>query len=144
MTFTLLLWLVIGTLLIVGELVTGTFYLLIFGIAAWVGAGAAYLGHGLDYQLAAAGITALAGLPIVVRYGNRWRRGPGAANPDLDVGNDVRIESVTDASRLTVRYRGSLWNAVTDDGAATVAVGDIAVIREVRGNVLVVQPLPRR
>jgi membrane protein implicated in regulation of membrane protease activity len=136
MTLTLILWLAIGALLIGGELMTGTFYLLIFGIAAWIGGALAFFGAGLDMQLAAAGASAVIGLGVVVKYGPRWRRGEAPDNADLDVGNEVRVESV-DGPRLKVTYRGAVWDAVVGGGAA-VSAGEVAVIQAVRGSTLVV------
>ena len=140
MSVTLLMWLIVGALLIGGELFTGTFYLLIFGLAAWAGAAVSFLGYGLDSQLLAAGIAALVGLVLVVRYGKRWRRESSDADTDMDVGNEVRIETVLDDRRLKVTYRGSNWDAVVEGGGAPPQAGGLAVIRAVRGNTLVVQP----
>lgn len=140
MTVTFLLWLIIGAMLIVVEIMTGTFYLLIFGLAAWAGAAMSYAGHGLDYQLAGAGVTAVVGL-VAVRYLKlqRSREAP-ASSGDLDVGNDVKIESIS-GPRLKVQYRGATWDAVLDhDRADNIRVGDIGVICAVRGNVLVIRP----
>lgn len=140
MSVTLLMWLIVGALLIGGELFTGTFYLLIFGLAAWVGATVSFLGYGLDFQLLAAGVAAIAGLALVMRYGRRWRRGSGD-DADMDVGNEVRIETILDDRRLKVAYRGSNWDAVVEGGGSTPPqAGGLAVIRAVRGNILVVQP----
>jgi membrane protein implicated in regulation of membrane protease activity len=138
----LLTWLVIGAALIAGELMTGTFYLLIFGLAAWVAAALTFAGYGLDMQLLGGGIVALIGLAVVVRYGKRWRESGPVQPPDLDVGNEVRIEQVLDASRLKVSYRGATWDAVveTASGAPLLSVGEYCVIRSVRGNTLVVVP----
>jgi membrane protein implicated in regulation of membrane protease activity len=136
MTLTLILWLAIGALLIGGELMTGTFYLLIFGIAAWIGGALAFFGAGLDLQLGAAGASAIIGLAAVGKKGPRWRRGEGPGRGDLDGGNEVRGESV-DGSRLKVTYRGAVWDAVAGGGVA-VSAGDVAVIQTVRGNTLVV------
>ena len=45
-----LAWLIAGVALIVAELVTGTFYLLVLGIAAFAGAGVAYAGGALVWR----------------------------------------------------------------------------------------------
>lgn len=142
MTVTFLLWLIIGALLLVAEITTGTFYLLIFGIAAWAGAGLAYGGHGLNYQLAAAGLTSVAGL-VAFRYLKQRRPPETASNVDLDIGNEVRVESV-DGFRLKVQYRGSSWDALMEDQAGIpMRVGDAGIIQGARGNVLIVRPASR-
>jgi membrane protein implicated in regulation of membrane protease activity len=142
MTLALVLWLAIGALLIGGELMTGTFYLLIFGVAAWIGGALAFFGAGLDIQLAVAGASAIAGLFLVIKYGPRWRQGGTQGGPDLDIGNEVRVETA-EGPRLKVFYRGSVWDAVVDSGDV-VRAGEIAVIQAVRGITLVVRPAARR
>lgn len=134
-----LVWLVIGTVLIVTELMTGTFYLLIFGFAAWVGAASAYFNYGVQLQLAVAGVAALIGLIIVVPYDIRRRSRAAKTNDDLDIGNDVTVETVA-AARLRVNYRGASWDAVIDGDAPMLKTGDVCVITSVRGNTLVVRP----
>jgi membrane protein implicated in regulation of membrane protease activity len=137
MSVSFLLWLVIGALLIAAEIMTGTFYLLIFGVAAWVGASVNYAGYTVDYQLGAAGLAAVVGLAIV-RYLKRRRPGERPADHDLDVGNEVRVESVN-GKRLKVQYRGAVWDAVLAAGASGLCAGDTGVISAVQGNTLVVQ-----
>lgn len=139
-----LLWLVVGALLIVGELMTGTFYLLIFGLAAWAAAAVAYVGHGLNYQLVVLVAFALVGLVLVRRYGKNWRGSGSTASDDLDVGNEVRIDMVVDHTHLKVFYRGATWDAVVGTGDTTgIHVGDLGVIRALQGNTLVIErPTP--
>ncbi len=138
MTSIFLVWLVAGAALIAGELMTGSFYMLIFGIAAWAGATLAFFGYGIDLQLVASGAVALIGLIVVVRYGKRWREGSSIREADLDIGNEVRVEEAA-GSRLKVLYRGATWDAVLDaPGTSAPKTGDYCIIRSVRGNTLVV------
>jgi membrane protein implicated in regulation of membrane protease activity len=57
-----LAWLIAGFILIIVELVTGTFYLVVLGIAAFAGAGVAYAGGAFVWQALAAGLVAVAGV----------------------------------------------------------------------------------
>jgi len=43
-------WAIVGIALVIAELITGTFYLLVIGIAALVGAPAAYLNYSFGIQ----------------------------------------------------------------------------------------------
>src|SRR5256885_9549563 len=61
-----LAWLITGFILIIAELMTGTFYLLVLGTAALVGAGVAYASGGPVWQAFGAATVAGAG---VVRGG---------------------------------------------------------------------------
>lgn len=139
------LWLGLGTALIVSELATGTFYLLLLGVAAWAGALAAYFGYGMDAQLGAAAVIALVSLGLFTPYDIRRRRQARSATPpddDLDVGNEVQIESVQDARHVRVRYRGSSWDATVRGEGPVPAPGAYMVIAAIEGNRLVVQHKP--
>ena len=57
-----LAWLVGGIVLIVAELATGTFYLLVLGVAALVAAGVAYAGGGFLVEVIVAGVIAVGGV----------------------------------------------------------------------------------
>ena len=58
-------WLIAGFVLVITELVTGTFYLLVIGIAAFVAAVAAYLGAGLWVQAIIASVVLVVGVALV-------------------------------------------------------------------------------
>lgn len=107
-----MLWLIAGLALIIIEMMTGTFYLLVLGIAAFAGALAAFLGSGSLWQVLCVGIVAAVGLYIVHR---RNQSHTDAARPErsLDHGQAVTLESWVDqhAGRVRVKYRGSLWDA---------------------------------
>lgn len=141
MSVVVLLWLVIGAVLIVAEIMTGTFYLFILGVAAWVGAVATFAHLGLDYQIGIAGLTAVIGL-LGVRHVKRRRPREAAGSNDLDVGNEVTIEAV-EGARLKVQYRGAIWDAVPTGTTSGVSIGDRGVICGVQGSVLVIQVTPR-
>ena len=63
-----LVWLIAGFMLIIVELVTGTFYLLVLGIAGFAGAGVAYAGGAFVWQALAAALVAVAGVVWVHVY----------------------------------------------------------------------------
>src|SRR5512134_3883187 len=97
-----LAWLIAGIVLIVTELVTGTFYLLVLGVAALVAAGVAYAGGGFLIQVIVAG---------VIWIGGRRRAMATPAMPPLDLGQPVTLDSwVNRDDRLArVKYRDALW-----------------------------------
>ena len=55
-----LAWAVAGLVLVITELVTGTFYLLMLAVAAFGAAAAAYLGQGFPVQSVVAAVVAAA------------------------------------------------------------------------------------
>src|SRR5436190_6988904 len=115
------LWAILGLALVVVELLTGTFYLLVLGIAAFGSALVAWLGHGFRAQvIVAAGVSA-AGCYGVHVY--RAKNSKGQMAP-IDAGQPASFENWIDpAARLArVSYRGASWDALVA-GADAVEVG---------------------
>lgn len=131
------LWLVAGFALVIVELMTGTFYLLIFGVATLLAAAVAWAGASFQTQAIVAAIAAIVG-SFVVRQRRLSLQGTGDNTP-MDVGQAVVFETwVDEASRVArVRYRGAPWEAEVTAGA-TPAAGNMLTISDVRGNRLVV------
>jgi membrane protein implicated in regulation of membrane protease activity len=107
-----LAWLLAGLLLVVVELMTGTFYLLILGIAAGIGSVVAFFEQPFWMQALIAAISAIIGGILVHQY----HRAANASSPrdsDNDIGEPVSIENwVSEPGRLArVRYRGTTWDA---------------------------------
>lgn len=130
-----LLWAVAGIVLIIVEMLTGTFYLLVLGVAALVAAGSAWLGHSFWIQAVVAAAVAICGVIMVNRY--RSRSAP-AAQRSLDIGQSVTLEFwVSEADGLArVNYRNAHWEArVTGE---RVPGGKVFYIHAVEGNTLVV------
>ena len=107
-----LAWLLAGLLLVVVELVTGTFYLLILGVAAGIGSLIAFLDQPFWVQALIAAIAAVVGGVLVNRY-HRRVNDTSPKDTANDVGQTVTIESwVSEPQRLArVRYRGTTWDA---------------------------------
>lgn len=129
-----LAWLIAGIALIVTELATGTFYLLVLGIAALVGAGVGYAGGAHLWQAVAAAVVAVAGVVWVQQYRKR-----SAASPmrGLDVGQPAAFESWVNrsAGHARVKYRDALWDAQVS-GDASGEPGEILYVVSVDGNTL--------
>ena len=109
---TYLLWAIAGFVLVMAELLTGTFYLLVLGIAALAAAAIAYVGGDFWVQAMVAAAVALMGIYLVRRW---WMNHPkdSAASNNLDLGQAVVVESWVDqaAGIARVKYRGSTWEA---------------------------------
>lgn len=106
-------WLIAGIALVVAELASGTFYLLVLGAAALLGAVVAYAGGAFVWQTIAAGTLALAGV-FYIRSRRSALGGPDM--PSLDVGQVVTLEiwvNQADA-RARVKYRDTLWDAIVE------------------------------
>ncbi|MEW5966070.1 MAG: NfeD family protein [Pseudomonadota bacterium] len=126
-------WWILAAVLVGVELTSGTFYLLVYGLAA-AGAGlAAWLGAGFIVQLLVAGAIAALGT-LALRHWKRSTAHPEASVQDMDIGQPVKIESWRDG-RGQVKYRGALWDAEAE--SAEVDAARPLRIRAVRGNTLV-------
>lgn len=129
-------WAIAGMALIIVELVTGTFYLLVIGIAGLAGAGVSYLNYSFWVQAVAAMAVATVGVVLVNRYRTSQ---PKSDSASLDVGQNVVLDSwVSEKDRLArVRYRNALWDAKVLDEQAT-GTGQVLTIQKVEGNTLYV------
>lgn len=131
-------WLLCGGLVVL-ELATGTFYLLMLAIGMAAGALAAHAGMGLAGQLAAAAVVGL--LLVTVCYLLKKRR-PGDPSAralrsvNLDVGEVIRIEHWEADRTTSVRYRGAQWKVLLRDGEP--AEPGMYRVTELMGNRLVV------
>ena len=132
-----LLWAIAGMTLIIAELVTGTFYLLVIGAAGLAGAAASYLGYSFWVQAVVAAAVATVGVVLVNRYRVSHSKSGGSAS--LDVGQSAILDSwINKQDGLArVRYRNALWDArVLDDRDAP--AGSVLYIQNVDGNTLYV------
>jgi len=132
-----LVWMLTAIGLVIVELLTGTFYLLVLGIAATAGAALAYAGMPLAAQAGFATAVAVLGVVFVTRYRSGVTKA-GAINA-IDVGHRVTLDSWVNESEglARVHYRGTLWDAkvIGDRGS-----GKTFYIRGVDGSTLHVAP----
>lgn len=130
-------WWILTALLVVAELATGTFFLLMLALGAVAAALAAHLGVGFSAQLIAA---ALAGGGGVALWHHRRKRQPASPhvqeNPDalLDIGSRVRVEAWQENGTARITYRGSSWGARWV-GAGMPQTGELT-IRRIEDNCL--------
>jgi membrane protein implicated in regulation of membrane protease activity len=127
-------WAVTGLVLVIVELVTGTFYLLMLGIAAFGAALAAWLGLEFAAQSIVAAILGAAGC-----YGVHVYKARNAAQQmaPIDAGMPASFESWLDpGTRLArVRYRGASWEARVE-GVEGIEPGSTLYVLAADGNTL--------
>jgi len=126
-------WWILAAVLVGVELTSGTFYLLVYGVAAAAAGLAAWLGAGLFMQLLTAGIIAALGT-LALRHWKRSTSHPESSVQEMDIGQVVQVES-WQAGRGQVKYRGALWDAEAE--SAEVDSARPLVIRAIKGNTLV-------
>jgi membrane protein implicated in regulation of membrane protease activity len=140
-----LLWIIAGFVLVIVELVTGTFYLLVIGVGAFAGAAAAWAGGGYFAQAVCACAVALVGTYFVHRWHSR-RQKSSAKDNFLDLGQAVILESWVDMALGTarVKYRGTTWDARVAPGSP-VEPGATLIINGQEGSTLLVgAPKPKQ
>lgn len=127
------IWWIVAFALVGLELTTGTFYLLVYGLAAAVAGVAAWFGLGLVSQLVIAAVIGIAGTLAL----KKWRRAEAtdADLQDLDIGQSVVVES-WQGSKGQVKYRGTLWDA--EAASPEVDTERPLYIRAMHGSVLIV------
>ena len=137
----LLLWIIAGFGLVIVELLTGTFYLLVIGVASFAGDAAAWGGGSFLTQAICASAVALAGTAWVRRWHAAREDDAGTSNL-LDLGQPVVLEAWTDEAtgRARVKYRGASWDARVAGGGA--APGGTLYITGQDGSTLLVGASP--
>jgi membrane protein implicated in regulation of membrane protease activity len=129
-----LIWAIAGLVLVIVELLTGTFYLVMLGIAAFGAAGAAWLGYDFPVQVIVAAVIAAVGCYAVHVYRVKNK---SQQMRSVDAGMPASFESWIDpGSRLArVRYRGASWDARVE-GAEALEPGVTLYVLATDGNTL--------
>ncbi|WP_310735069.1 NfeD family protein [Azohydromonas aeria] len=132
------LWWLATAALVLAELASGTFYLLMLALGTMAGALAAHAGLGFTAQLVVAAL--LGSAATVALWHQRRRRGTALSrdrNLHLDVGERVRVEHWDADGQALVRYRGASWQA-RHVGPGVPTPGE-HLIRAVEGNRLLLE-----
>ena len=134
-----MLWLALAGGLIILELFSGTFYLLMIALAMLAAALAALAGATVAVQLLLAAVISVAATAVL-----RRRRRPKPShdpNINLDIGQTLQVPHWrADHCTARVTYRGAPWDVELAPGA--VARPGQFVIREIRGSRLIVSNQP--
>jgi membrane protein implicated in regulation of membrane protease activity len=130
-----IIWAVIGLVLVIVELLTGTFYLLMLGIAAFGAGLAAWMGVQFPVQATVAAVVSALGC-----YGVHLYRAKNKAQQmaPIDAGMPASFESWVDAkARLArVRYRGASWDARVEGFEGGIEPGATVYVLAADGNML--------
>ncbi len=134
-------WLLTGVA-VAAELMTGTFYLLMFALGLAAAAIAAHMGLGLASQLVIAAI--VGGGAVVAWHLLRGKKSVGKSaefNSDvnMDIGQTIYIEAWQADGTANVKYRGSNWIAQLQAGSEA-AAGNY-IIEQVIGSRFIVKKI---
>ena len=131
-------WLIAAGVLVILELFSGTFYLLMIAIGLGFGALAALGGASGPVQAIVAGVVGViaTGLLHRSRFGKPAKTNAARdQNVNLDIGQRVNVPAWQDG-KARVMYRGALWDVELGQGAMPQA-GDFKIV-EVQGSRLIV------
>jgi membrane protein implicated in regulation of membrane protease activity len=134
-------WFGIAALALIGEVLSGTFYLLLIAVGFAAAGFAAAMGTGLAVQIAV--VAVITGLGLIVLRKTRFlkkREINAARNRDvvLDIGQTIMVTTWSDGNRAKIRYRGATWDARLAKGA-TPKPGPHKIV-EMDGTVLILEP----
>jgi membrane protein implicated in regulation of membrane protease activity len=129
-------WMVLAFGLLILELLTGTFYLLVIAVALAAGGLADLAGAPFVLQLVVAAVVGFAGALWLRRSRFGRIRTEGDDLQNLDVGQVVRVDSWGSGNAARTQYRGAEWDVVLAPGEVPVP-GEFE-IRAVQGSRLVV------
>ena len=134
-------WLAAGVV-VVAELLTGTFYLLMVALGLVAAAISAHLGWTTAAQMVAAAAVG-GGAVVACYYARRKGSGEPSARADrsvnLDVGEAIMIDNWSADGTTTVKYRGTQWTAIHRPGV-TPSTG-MHRVAELVGSRLLVDPI---
>jgi membrane protein implicated in regulation of membrane protease activity len=136
-------WFVVAFGLLVAELLTGTFYLLVISIALAVAGLAALAGAPFAVQLVVAAAIGIGGSMWLrsTRFGRRLHERTDDLVQNMDIGQSLRVDHWTPARTARATYRGAVWDVELAPGEQP-SSGEF-VIREIHANRLIVAPKPR-
>ena len=132
------LWLIMAGVLVVLEMFTGTFYLLMIAVGLGFGALAALFGMSVPAQTIVAAVVGVIATGVLhrSRFGHPAKHNPARDhNVNLDIGQRLTVAE-WQGGRARVMYRGALWDVELGQGAIAEA-GSFKIV-EVQGNRLIV------
>lgn len=138
-----IVWLALAGIVVICELFTGTFYLLMISIGLLAGGLAAFVGFNLELQLIVAAVVGIAATYALrhSKYG-KLHRTDSARDPNvnLDIGQTLYIKdwisNVGEASTARTMYRGAMWDVELAHGST--AQPGTYIIKEIRASRLIV------
>jgi membrane protein implicated in regulation of membrane protease activity len=138
-------WWILALVMVVLELLTGTFYLLVLAFGCAGGAIAAMLGGGVSVQFLFSAIVCLLGWAFLRKRQRSQLRPLPEPQADsavnLDIGELILVSSWDEHGATTVDYRGAKWQAQLAQGLhpQNMTAGAYRIVKIV-GNQLVLQP----
>lgn len=132
------LWLIVAGVLVMAELLTGTFYLLMLSLGATAAALTAYADGTLTWQIVSAAIVG-GGAAVLWHLKKPLNNDAQDSNVHLDIGETVTVDAWDSQGRTQVKHRGAQWAAVC--AANATPEPGLHRISEMQGNRLVLEKI---
>ncbi|AUS80589.1 NfeD family protein [Actinoalloteichus sp. AHMU CJ021] len=135
-----LLWVIAGTVLIIAEVLSGEFVLVMLGLAALAAAASAGLGLPLWVDVVVFTVVSL-GLVTLARPALKRRMRVGdevRMHTDALIGGKATVVATTDSQDGRVRIAGEVWSARSFDETQVLEEGQEVVVLDIRGATAVV------
>lgn len=132
------MWFIVAGVLVMAELFSGTFYVLMIALGMVMGGLAALLGWPVSVQILIAAAVGVAATSLLhrSRFGAPSRKDAGRdPNVNIDIGQRVEV-GAWNGAKARVLYRGAPWDVELAPGVAAVA-GSFVIV-EIRGSCLIV------
>lgn len=133
------MWLSVGLLCCLAEMMTGSFYLLAIGLGLMEASLIEFMGFGLTWQIGGAAFGVVVNVFVAHRLRQYMQSRTGVSMGDLDVGHRVRVLRWNEDGSAVVFYREAEWMA--DKVSKDVPDVNWVFIRRVAGNRLVVSDI---
>lgn len=133
------IWWLAAVVLVIAEMLTGTFYLIAIASGLAAAGVSAFLGVGGSLQALIAALLCSASVAVIYKL-KQGRTGPGEQqNLAYDIGQSVRVVSWSGERKLRVSYRGAEWDAELAESVAPDSRRQAWRIRKVVGSLLIVE-----
>lgn len=132
-------WWLAAVVLVIAEMLTGTFYLLAVAVGLAAAGLVAYLGMAWAGQVVVAALLCSASVAVIFRWKQQHTNPHEQANLAYDIGQDVHVVHWSDDRHARVSYRGAEWDAELAKMASPDPARQKWRIREIAGSQLIIE-----
>lgn len=140
-----MVWLVLAGVVVILELFTGTFYLLMFSLGLVSGALVALISNSVQLQMLVAAIVGAATTIVLHKSKYGWRERSDVSrdpNVNIDIGQQLNVREWQEQANgnfiARTKYRGAMWDVELHHAQG---VPGQYVIDQIQGSRLIVRPV---
>ena len=132
-------WWLTAVVMVIAEMLSGTFYLLAVAIGLAAAGIAAYFGVAWVGQVGVAALLCLVSVAGVHRWRQQQVKTSDQTNFTYDIGKSVQAMHWSDDRHVRVNYRGSEWDAELASDVKADTTRQTWLIREIVGSRLIIE-----